>query len=89
MAAVQMRPFDSASQSVAPHAQGGPTLGTEPSVMAQVGNWLHLFWERSQCMPVVPAVSQSMLPQAQADGLGAEPSVVAQVGILRHLLWDR
>ena len=28
-------------------------------------------------MPVVPAVSQSTVPQAQADGLGAEPSVVA------------
>ena len=40
-------------------------------------------------MPVVPAVSQSTLPHAQADGLGAEPSVVAQVGIARHLFWDR
>ena len=30
-----------------------------------------------QNMPVVPAVSQSTLPHAQADGLGAEPSVVA------------
>ena len=28
-------------------------------------------------MPVVPAVSQSSLPHAQADGLAAEPSVVA------------
>ena len=28
-------------------------------------------------MPVVPAVSQSTLPHAQADGLAAEPSVVA------------
>ena len=28
-------------------------------------------------MPVVPVVSQSTLPHAQADGLGAEPSVVA------------
>jgi hypothetical protein len=41
-------------------------------------------------MPVVPAVTQSMLlPHAQADGLGAEPSVVAQVGNLRHLFWNR
>ena len=41
-------------------------------------------------MPVVPAVSQSTLPHAQAVGLAAEPSVMAQVGILRHLLfWDR
>ena len=30
-----------------------------------------------QNMPVVPAVSQSSLPHAQADGLAAEPSVVA------------
>ena len=44
-----------------------------------------------QCMPVVPAVSQSTLPHAQVDGLGAEPSVVAQTGPLLHLLlfWDR
>ena len=40
-------------------------------------------------MPVVPAVSQSTVPQAQADGLGAEPSVLAQGGNLRHLFWDR
>ena len=64
------------SQSLTPHAQADG-LGAEPSVTVQVGNWLHLFWDRSQCMPVVPAVSQSSLPHAQADGLGAEPSVVA------------
>ena len=40
-------------------------------------------------MPVVPAVSQSSVPQAQAEGLAAEPSVVAQTGPLRHLFWDR
>ena len=74
------------SQSTLPHAQDDG-LVAEPSVVAQVGNWLHLFWDRSQCMPVVPAVPQSTLPHAQADGLTAEPSVVAQVG--RHLLWDR
>ena len=39
-------------------------------------------------MPVAAAVSQSTLPQAQADGLAEEPSVMAQVGILRHLFWD-
>ena len=39
-------------------------------------------------MPVVPAVSQSTLPQAQTDGLAAEPSVVAQTDG-RHLFWDR
>ena len=42
-----------------------------------------------QNIPVVLAVSQSTVPQAQADGLGAEPSVVAQTGPLRHLFWDR
>ena len=40
-------------------------------------------------MPVVPAVSQSTLPHAQADGLAAEPSVMAQVGNWLHLFWDR
>ena len=39
-------------------------------------------------MPVVPAVSQSSLPHAQADGLAAEPSVMAQSGG-RHLFRDR
>jgi hypothetical protein len=87
VAAVQMRPSVFV-QSSAPHAQSDG-LGAEPSVVAQVGNWLHLFWDRSQCMPVVPAVSQSTLPHAQADGLAAEPSVVAQTGPLRHLFWDR
>ena len=77
-----------ASQSTLPHAQADG-LAAEPSVVAQVGNWLHLFWDRSQCMPVVAAVSQSTLPQAQADGLAEEPSVMAQVGPLRHLFWDR
>jgi hypothetical protein len=87
VAAVQMRPFDSASQSVSPHAQSA-TLDKEPSAMAQT-NLRHLFWDRSQCMPVVPAVWQSTLPHAQADGLAAEASVVAQTGPLRHLFWDR
>ena len=32
----------SSSQSIAPHAQEDG-LGAEPSVVAQVGNWLHLF----------------------------------------------
>ena len=39
-------------------------------------------------MPVVPAASQSTLPQAQIDGLAAEPSVMVQVRIARHLFWD-
>ena len=38
-----------------------------------------------QNIPVVLAVSQSSLPQAQAEGLAAEPSVVAQIGILLHV----
>ena len=77
------------AQSTLPHAQADG-LGAEPSVMAQVGR--HLFWDRYQCMPVVPDASQSTLPQAQADGLGAEPSVVVQFATfanLRHLFWDR
>ena len=38
-------------------------------------------------MPVVPAVSQSTLPQAQADGLAAEPSDIEQTegGLLLHV----
>ena len=52
-------------------------------------NLLHVLIAATQYIPVVPAVSQSTLPQAQADGLGAEPSVVSQVGILWHLFWDR
>ena len=76
VSAVQMRPVVSALQSLSPQAQAA-LLGAEPSGVAQVENWLHLFWDRSQCMPVVPAVSQSTLPHAQADGFAAEPSVVA------------
>ena len=29
-----------------PQMQGATVLGVEPSVVAQVGNWLHLFWDR-------------------------------------------
>ena len=39
-------------------------------------------------MPVVPAVSQSSLPQAQADGLAAEPSVVAHAITGREQVLD-
>jgi len=74
--------MDAWEQSSLPHTQASG-LVAEPSVVAQVGNSLHLFWDRSQCMPVVSAVSQLTLPHAQANGLGAEPSAVAQVG--RHL----
>ena len=40
-------------------------------------------------MPVVPALSQSTVPHAQADGLGAEPSVLAQTDGRHLLFWDR
>ena len=52
-------------------------------------NLLQVLIAATQNMPVVPAVSQSTLPHAQADGLAAEPSVVAQVGNWLHLFWDR
>ena len=39
-------------------------------------------------MPVVPAASQSTLPQAHADGLGAEPSVVAHAITGREQVLD-
>ena len=59
------------------------------NTIAAFANLLHVLIAVTQYMPVVPAVSQSTLPQAQADGLAAEPSVVAQTGPLRHLFWDR
>ena len=39
-------------------------------------------------MPVVPAVSQSTLPHAQADGLVTEPSVVAHAAGGREQVLD-
>ena len=73
-----------------PHAQADG-LGAEPSDIEQTagGLLLHVSVAETQYMPVVPAVSQSTLPQAQAEGLAAEPSVLAQTGPLRHLFWDR
>ena len=56
---------------------------------AAFANVLQVLIAATQNMPVVPAVSQSTLPHAQADGLAAEPSVVAQVGNSLHLFWDR
>ena len=53
--------------------------------VAAFANVLQVLIAATQYMPVVPAVSQSTLPHAQADGLGAEPSVVAQVGNWLHL----
>ena len=44
---------------------------------AAFANVLQVLIAATQNMPVVPAVSQSTLPHAQADGLAAEPSVVA------------
>ena len=57
--------------------------------IAAFAKLLHVLIAATQYMPVVTSISQSTLPQAQADGLGAEPSVVAQVGIARHLFWNR
>ena len=37
-------------------------------------------------MPVVPAVSQSALPHAQAAELAADPSDTEQVGAREHML---
>ena len=45
---------------------------------------LHVSVAATQYMPVVPAVSQSTLPHAQADGLAAEPSVVAHAAAGRE-----
>ena len=59
------------------------------NTVSAFANVLQVLIAATQNMPVVPAVSQSTLPHAQADGLAAEPSVVAQTGPLRHLFWDR
>ena len=49
---------------------------------------LHVLSAAMQNMPVVPAVSQSTLPHAQADGLAAEPSDIEQTagGLLLQVL---
>ena len=60
------------SQSTLPHAQADG-LGAEPSVVAQVGNWPHLFRDRSQYLPVVSAPAHHLFPQMQAALLGAHP----------------
>ena len=83
VAAVQMRPVVSASQSLSPQAQSDG-LGAVPSMVAQVGNWLHLFWDRSQCIPVVSAPVHALFPQMQGAALlGADPSVFVQAGAVR------
>ena len=45
VAAVQMRPVVSASQSLSPQAQVDG-LGAVPSMVAQTGPARHLFWDR-------------------------------------------
>ena len=66
-----------------PHAQA-EGLAAEPSVVAQVENWLHLFWDRSQCMPEVSAPVHAAFPQMQGAALlGADPSVFVQAGAVR------
>ena len=84
IAATQYMPVVPAvSQSTLPHAQADG-LAAEPSVVAQVGNWLHLFWDRSQCMPVVSAPVHALFPQMQGAALlGADPSVFVQAGAVR------
>ena len=49
---------------------------------------LHVSVAATQYMPVVPVVSQSTLPHAQADGLAAEPSDIEQTagGLLLQVL---
>ena len=71
------------SQSTLPHAQADG-LGAVPSMVAQVGNWLHLFWDRSQYMPVVSLPVHATFPQMQGAALlGADPSVFVQAGAVR------
>ena len=55
---------------------------------AAFANVLQVLIAATQCMPVVPAVSQSTLPHAQADGLAAEPSAIEQTagGLLLQVL---
>ena len=74
------------SQSTLSHAQADG-LAAEPLVVAQVGNWLHLFWDRSQCMPVISAPVHGVCPQMQGAALlGADPSVFVQAGaVMVHM----
>ena len=74
------------SQSTLPHAQADG-LAAEPSVVAQVAlfaNLRHLFWDWSQCMPVVSDPVHALFPQMQGAALlGADPSVFVQAGAVR------
>ena len=71
------------SQSSLPHAQADG-LAAEPSVVAQTGGRLHLFWDRYQCMPVVSLPVHAAFPQMQGAALlGADPSVFVQAGAVR------
>ena len=71
------------SQSTLPHEQADG-LAAEPSVMAQTGPLRHLFWDRSQCMPVVSLPVHAAFPQMQGAALlGADPSVFVQAGAVR------
>jgi len=57
------------------------------NTFAAFANLLHVLIAATQCMPVVPAASQSTLPHAQADGLAAKPSDIEQNtgGLLLHV----
>ena len=71
------------SQSTLPHTQADG-LGAEPSVVAQVGNWLHLFTDEEQYMPVISAPVHAAFPQMQGAALlGADPSMFVQAGAVR------
>ena len=71
------------AQSSLPHAQSDG-LAAEPSVVAQVGILRHLFWDRSQYMPVVSLPVHALFPQMQgATLLGVDPFVFVQAGAVR------
>tara|TARA_B110001452_G_C15094843_1_gene381826 strand:- start:92 stop:316 length:225 start_codon:yes stop_codon:yes gene_type:complete len=67
--------------AVFPHIQNAALLGADPSAMAQFGKWLHLSWDSSQNLPVVPV--HAAFPQMQVSELAADPSVMAQGGPVR------
>ena len=81
VAAVQMRPVVSASQSLSPHTQSDG-LGAEPSVVAHAAGREQVLAAAVQTRPVPcpsPLLVHAAFPQMQGVTLlGAEPSVVLQ-----------
>ena len=86
MAAVQMRPFDSASQSSLPQAQADG-LAAEASVLAHAAGREQVLDAAVQTMPVPfpsPLLVHAAFPQMQGAALlGADPSVFVQAGAVR------